>query len=53
MKTSYIVLDTIDYLREEGFDDEQIIDAMMDGEYLSNEEITQETAEEIISILRK
>ena len=34
-------------LREDGFDDQQIADAMEDGEYLGKAGIDQETAEEI------
>jgi len=41
----------INDLRDEDFDDSQIIDAMEDGEYLSQENISQEQSENIHSFL--
>ena len=34
-------------LRAEGYDDKQIADAMCDGQYLDQAQISQETAEEV------
>ena len=43
----------IEDLRDQGFDDQQIADAMEDGEYLGKTGIDQETAEEIHACLKR
>ena len=45
--TEHIIKD----LRDKGFDDQQIIDAMEDGEYLGKAGIDQQTAEEVHTAL--
>jgi len=42
----------IEDLKENGFDESQILDAMCDGSFLDSEGIDQETAEEIHEICK-
>lgn len=50
-KITYGAKETIELLRADGFDNEQIKDAMCDGQVLKDLNIDQETAEEIYEIL--
>ena len=43
----------IDDLKAQGFDSEQILAAMQDGEYLKSEGISQETAERVHATINK
>jgi len=42
----------VSQLKEDGFDEKQILDAMCDGEFLKSSGIDQETAEVIYHLIR-
>lgn len=46
-------INIINELKASGFDNEQIIDAMNDGQVLKDMDISQEVAEEIVETINK